>query len=58
MLDVPGGVSPPDEQDDAANKKEQKQKSQRIEMVWLAIPIGSLGHRCPPPLSSTRARQN
>jgi len=41
MLDVAGGVRPPDEHDDSANEPQQKQKSQGIEPIGLAIPVMS-----------------
>jgi len=55
MLDVPGGVSPPNQQDDATHKGEEKQESQRIESVRLAVPVMSLAdHRLRPLYASAR----
>jgi hypothetical protein len=41
MLDVASFVRPPDQRDDAANGPQQKQESQWIETICLAIPAMS-----------------
>lgn len=42
MLDMAGGVGPPNKDDNAADEDEEKDKSKRVEPVGLTVPVASL----------------
>ena len=54
MLDMAGGVGPPDQCDNSADEGDQQHKSCRIEPIRLAIPILSLSNHSTPPHANGR----